>query len=64
MDPKAIRAWHDALKASLADPGYRRLLELHDLEDAYLSGDDYRKLAQRLWVDEKKNFDMIGMKPQ
>jgi len=64
MDPKAVRAWHDAMKASLADPAYRKLLELHDLEDAYLGGDDYRKLAQRLWVDEKKNFDMIGMKPQ
>lgn len=64
MDPKAVKAWHDALKASLSDPAYRRLLELHDLEDAYLSGDDYRKLAARLWVDEKKNFDMIGMKPQ
>lgn len=64
MDPRAVRAWHDAMKASLADPAYRRLLDLHDLEDAYLSGDDYLKLAQRLWVDEKKNFDMIGMKPQ
>jgi len=64
MDPKAIRVWHDAMKASLADPAYRKLLELHDLEDAYMSGDDYYKLAARLWVDEKKNFDMIGMKPQ
>jgi tripartite-type tricarboxylate transporter receptor subunit TctC len=54
MDPKAVRAWHDAMKASLADPAYRKLLELHDLEDAYLSGDDYRKLAQRLWVDKSK----------
>jgi len=64
MDPKAIRVWHDAMKASLSDPAYRKLLELHDLEDAYMSGDDYYKLAARLWVDEKKNFDMIGMKPQ
>ena len=64
MDPKAIRVWHDAMKASLSDPAYRKLLELHDLEDAYMSGDDYLKLAQRLWVDEKKNFDMIGMKQQ
>jgi len=64
MDPKAIRAWHDAMKASLSDPAYRKLLELHDLEDAYMSGDDYYKLAAKLWVDEKKNFDMIGMKPQ
>ncbi|HPU50110.1 MAG TPA: tripartite tricarboxylate transporter substrate binding protein [Burkholderiaceae bacterium] len=64
MDPRAVKVWHDAMKAALSDPMYRKLLELHDLEDAYMSGDDYRKLAQKLWVDEKKNFDMIGMKPQ
>jgi tripartite-type tricarboxylate transporter receptor subunit TctC len=63
MDPKVVRIWHDAMKAALADPAYKKLLELHDLEDAYMSGEDYQKLAARLWVDEKKNFDMIGMKP-
>jgi tripartite-type tricarboxylate transporter receptor subunit TctC len=62
MDPKAVRAWHDAMKAALADPAYKKLLELHDLEDAYMSGEDYQKLAARLWVDEKKNFEAIGMK--
>lgn len=62
MDPKVVRIWHDAMRAALADPAYRKLLELHDLEDAYLSGEDYQKLAARLWVDEKKNFEMIGMK--
>jgi tripartite-type tricarboxylate transporter receptor subunit TctC len=63
MDPKVVRIWHDAMRAALSDPAYRKLLELHDLEDAYMSGEDYQKLAARLWVDEKKNFDMIGMKP-
>lgn len=62
MDPKAVRAWHDAMKVALADPAYKKLLELHDLEDAYMSGEDYQKLAARLWVDEKKNFEAIGMK--
>lgn len=62
MDARAVKAWHDAVKAALADPDYRRLLALHDLEDAYMSGEDYRKLAERLWVDEKKNFEAIGMK--
>ena len=27
-----------------------------------MSGEDYQKLAARLWVDEKKNFEAIGMK--
>ncbi len=62
MDPKAVKGWHDAMKASLADPDYRKLLALHDLEDAYMSGEDFRKLGERLWVDEKKNFEAIGMK--
>ena len=62
MDPKAVKVWHDAMKAALADPAYKKLLELHDLEDAYMSGEDYQKLAARLWVDEKKNFEAIGMK--
>lgn len=64
MDPKAVKGWHDAMKAALADPDYRKLLALHDLEDAYLSGEDFRKLGERLWVDEKKNFEAIGMKTQ
>jgi len=62
MEARAIKAWHDAMRASLADPDYRRLLALHDLQDAYLSGEDFRKLGERLWVDEKKNFEAIGMK--
>jgi tripartite-type tricarboxylate transporter receptor subunit TctC len=64
MDPKAVKGWHDAMKAALADPDYRKLLALHDLEDAYMSGEDFRKLGERLWVDEKKNFEAIGMKTQ
>ena len=62
MEARAVKGWHDAMKASLADPDYRKLLALHDLEDAYLTGEDFRRLGERLWVDEKKNFEAIGMK--
>jgi tripartite-type tricarboxylate transporter receptor subunit TctC len=64
MDPNAVRVLHDAFKGALADPAYRRSLETFDLDDAYLSGEDYFKLASRLWVEEKKNLEMLGMKPQ
>ena len=64
MDPKVVRVLHDAFKAALADPVYRRYLETYDLIDGYLSGDDYFKLASRLWVEEKRNFEVLGMKPQ
>jgi tripartite-type tricarboxylate transporter receptor subunit TctC len=62
MDARAVKAWHDALKGSMTDPDYLRLIALHDLENDYLSGEDFRKLGERLWVDEKKNFEAIGMK--
>lgn len=64
MDPKIVRIIHDAFKPALSDPAYRRHLETYDLEDAYMSGDEYFKLAQKIWVDEKKNFEALGMKAQ
>jgi tripartite-type tricarboxylate transporter receptor subunit TctC len=64
MDPKVVKVLHDAFRAALSDPTYKRHLETYDLDDAYLSGEDYQKLAARLWVDEKRNVDMLGMKPQ
>ena len=61
VDPKVMRVLHDAFKGALADPAYRKHLETFDLEDAYLSGDDYFKLASRLWVDEKRNLEALGL---
>jgi tripartite-type tricarboxylate transporter receptor subunit TctC len=64
MAPASVKVLHDAFKAALADPAYRQHLQTFDLADAYLSGDDYFKLAQKLFVDEKKNLDMLGIKGQ
>jgi tripartite-type tricarboxylate transporter receptor subunit TctC len=64
MPPASVKVLHDAFKAALADPAYRQHLQTFDLADAYLSGDDYFKLAQKLFVDEKKNLDMLGIKGQ
>lgn len=64
MDPRVVKVIHDAFRAALTDPTYKRYLELHDLEDNYLSGEDYFKLAQRLWEEEKQAVQMLGMKPQ
>jgi len=64
VDPKIQRTLHDAFKGALADPAYRKHLETFDLDDAYLSGEDYFKLASRLWVDEKRNLDALGLTGQ
>lgn len=61
MDPKVVKTVHDAFKGALGDPTYKRYLETYDLEDAYLSGDDYFKLAQRMWVDERRILEAVGL---
>lgn len=64
MDPKVVRTIHDAFKGALGDAQYRRYLETFDLEDAYLSGDDWYALAQRMWVDERKVLESLNMLPK
>ena len=61
MDPKVVKTIHDAFKAALTDASYQRYLETFDLLDAYLSGEDYYKLAQRMWVDERKILEAVGL---
>jgi tripartite-type tricarboxylate transporter receptor subunit TctC len=64
MDPKVVKTIHDAFKGSLGDPTYRRYLETYDLEDAYLSSEDWYALAQRMWVDERKVLEALNMIPK
>ncbi len=64
MDPKVVAVLHDAFKASLADPAYRKALDTFDLSDAYLPGDRYFALATKLFNDEKRNVEVLGLKPQ
>jgi len=63
MDPKVVKVLHDAFKSTLSDPTYRRYLETFDLTDSYMTGDDYLRLASRLYVDEKRNVEILGLKP-
>ncbi|HMN80191.1 MAG TPA: tripartite tricarboxylate transporter substrate binding protein [Burkholderiaceae bacterium] len=64
MDPKVVAVLHDAFKTSLADPAYRKALDTFDLADAYLTGDQYFALATKLFHDEKRNVEVLGLKPQ
>lgn len=61
MDPKVVQVIHDAFKGALSDPSYRRYLETFDLQDAYLTGEEWQALGARMWVDERKTLEMLGM---
>lgn len=64
MDPAVVKVIHDAFKAALTDPAYLRYLETYDLVDAYLSGEDWHKLAQQMWVEERKILEELDMLPK
>ena len=61
MDANVVKSIHDAFKSALSDPVYRQHLANYDLEDAYLSGADFYKLGQRMWVDERKILEEVGL---
>lgn len=61
MDAKVMKTIHDAFKSALSDPLYQQHLATYDLEDAYLSSDDFYKLGQRMWVDERKILEEVGL---
>lgn len=64
MDPKVVKTIHDAFKGALGDAKYRGYLETFDLENAYLSGEDWYALAQQMWVDERKVLESLDMLPK
>ncbi len=61
MDPKLVQTIQDAVKAAMNDAGFKKALETYDLGDTYMDSAEYRKVADRLWVSERKNLEMLGL---
>lgn len=61
MDPKIVRLLHDAIRKSIDDPGYQKILERLDQENYYLSTEDYTRQV-KVWFDEEKaNVERVGL---
>lgn len=61
MDATVVKTIHDAFKAALSDETYLRYLDTFDLHDAYLNGQDWYALGQRMWVEERETLDKLGL---
>ena len=64
LDPKVVQTIQDAMKEAMNDANFKKALETYDLGKLYLSSAEYRKVAEFMWVDEKKNLDMLGLLPK
>ena len=62
MDPKIVKALHDAFKKGLEEPSYAAALEKFDQELAYLNTEDYQKHAMQQIEEAKKLVDDLGLK--
>jgi len=62
MDPKIVKILHDAFKKGLETPAYQKILDQNDMPSLYLNTQDYVKFAKALWLEEKENVEMLGLK--
>jgi tripartite-type tricarboxylate transporter receptor subunit TctC len=61
MDPKQVKFLHDAIKKAIEDPAYQKVLDRFDLENFYLSSEDYARHV-KIWYDEEKaNVERVGL---
>lgn len=61
MDPKIVQTLQDVIKQAIQDPSFKKTLETYDLGETFMTSAEYRQVAERLWVDEKKNLEMLGL---
>jgi tripartite-type tricarboxylate transporter receptor subunit TctC len=61
MDPKIVKALHDAFKKGIEEPAYRAALEKFDQELFYLNTEDYNKHAREQIEEAKKLVQDLGL---
>src|SRR5712691_3211173 len=64
MDPKVVKALHDAFKKGLEEPSYAEAMAKLDMELFYLSSEDYRKFALQQIEEAKRFIAELGLGPK
>jgi len=61
MDPKIIRALHDAFRKALDDPEHLKLLQQLDQVYWYKSSEEYFKWAEETFRSERATIERVGL---
>jgi len=59
MDPRTVKALHDAFKKGAEDPIHTGMLEKYDQDLWYMSTDDYARFARETFASEKATMDRM-----
>ena len=61
MDPKVVKALHDAFKKGMEEKSYLDVLERYDQVPAYLSPEDYLKFVREYVPEQKRMLEKLGL---
>jgi tripartite-type tricarboxylate transporter receptor subunit TctC len=64
MDPKVVKALHDAFKKGLDEPSYVEAMAKLDQEQFYLSSEDYQKFALQQIEEARRFIAELGLGPK
>jgi tripartite-type tricarboxylate transporter receptor subunit TctC len=64
LNPKVVRALHDAFKKGMEEPSFAATLALLNEFPLYLNSEDYRDYALKQVVEWRRIIDELGLKPE
>jgi tripartite-type tricarboxylate transporter receptor subunit TctC len=64
MDPKVVKALHDAFRKGMEEPAYVEVMTRIDQEPFYLNTEDYRAFAVRTSAEQKQLMEELGLAQQ
>lgn len=62
MDPKVVKTLHDAFKKAMRDPAYIKAMETIDLEEVYLSSEEFTRFAAEQYERERRTVQQLNIK--
>lgn len=62
MDPKVVKTLHDAFKKGMEDPAFQKMLAKFYFAPLYLNSADYTNNIGELYIEERENARILGLK--
>ncbi|MCA1987681.1 MAG: tripartite tricarboxylate transporter substrate binding protein [Desulfarculus sp.] len=64
MDPQVVAILHDAFKKAMDEPSFQKVLNDFYMVPAYKNAKDYADSANAMFLEEKENAEILGLKKQ
>lgn len=64
MDPSVVAILHDAFKKAMDEPSFQKVLSDFYMVPAYKNSAEYSESASEMFLEEKENAEVLGLKKQ